>query len=198
MPRKPANNPPPVMTWKKARPVLLLGVLFDALRLMFEGFVVFGPAIGAAFCSYIVSSNNAIADAIGKTSCAVAATAVGVAAAPAIAAFGVIMAMAVGFLGWLIIGGILFKTNRRIFRENAVWFIGSLMLSEIPLVGAIPAITLILWKMYRTQIRKEHADLRKYKEAEAAEERRQALEEAQAQVNAQAQEEIPETEFQPA
>ncbi|HET9641354.1 MAG TPA: hypothetical protein VFP46_00685 [Candidatus Paceibacterota bacterium] len=199
MPRKPSNEPPPkVMTWRKAMPVILVGFVFDALRFLFEWFIIAGPAIGAAFCSYIVQSDNTILNAAKVASCTVGATAVGIVAAPAIAGFGVIMAMAVGFLGWFFIGGYLFMTNRRIFKENALWFVLSLVVSEVPLLGSVPAISITLWKMYRTQIRTELAARKRYDEKRAAEMARLALENAaEAQYAAQAAE-IPEGAAQPA
>jgi hypothetical protein len=44
-----------------------------------------------------------------------------------------------------------------------LWFAGSLLLSETPLIGALPALTGIVGKMYRTQIQKEAAELAAYK-----------------------------------
>ena len=70
-------------------------------------------------------------------------------------------------------------TNARIFKANAangLWFIGSLLISEIPIFGSIPAITVSVWRMYSVQIKKERAELKKYQEERAAielQERRQ-------------------------
>lgn len=191
--------PPAVMTWRKAMPVLILGGIFDALRFMFEMFWFFAPAIAAALCTIAVHSDNQIASVLGLIGCTSGATAIGAVAAAPLELFGVIMAEVTGLAGWLIIGIILLSTNSRIFKENFLWFAGSLLLSEIPIVGSVPAITLVLWRMYANQIKQEKAALRRYEAERAEEERRQqALIAAQAAQAAQAAndeaygEEIPE------
>lgn len=209
MPQRTARTSPPpsVMTWKKAMPVLLIAGIFDLLRLFFEFLAVTAPVVGAALCSYFVSSENAVATFIGNASCAVLATAGGIAAAPVLETFGIVMGMAIGLMGWLAVGLILLTKNRRIFAENLVWFMGALVVSEIPIVGSVPAITLILWKMYRNQIKTEQAASKAYAVATAAMEARQAQEAArrallevearQAEEEA-AEEEMSAAELQPA
>lgn len=176
--------PPPVMTWRKAAPVLAIAAVFDALRFLFEWFVFFGPALAGVGCTYL--TGGTVATGI---LCGAAATGGGVAAAPALEAFGIVMAMATGLLGWLSIALILLKGNARIFRENFIWFAGSLLGSEVPILGSVPFMTLILWKMYRTQIRKERAELKLYEAAEAVRAKREreyllAAEQAQAATDA--------------
>jgi len=164
----PSSPPPEVMTWPKAIPTLVFAVLFDALRFMFEQFWFFGPAIAAAYCTTKVS--DAVGTAIGATLCSAGAGVAGYFGAPAIIAFGVVMAMAVGFSGWLVIGGWLMMTNARIFTENAghsLWFVGSLILSEIPIVGSIPGFTGVTIKMYYTQIKKDKENMAKYEKEQA-------------------------------
>jgi hypothetical protein len=103
--------------------------------------------------------------------CAAAGGVLGYFGAVPIEAFGVIMAMTVGLMGWLAIGLMLIITNSRIFEENAghaLWFAGSLLISEIPIIGTIPALTIIVWRMYRVQIKKEAAALQKYESEQAA------------------------------
>ena len=86
--------------------------------------------------------------------------------------------MATGFAGWLIVGGWLMATNSRIFKENALWFVGSLLFSEVPFIGAIPAITVSVWKMHSNQIKIEKAAFAKWEKENAdalvAEKRQQA------------------------
>ena len=164
----PSSPPPKVMTWPKAIPALVFAVLFDALRFMFEQFWFFGPAIAAAYCTTKVS--GVVGTSIGSTLCGAGATAIGTVGSPAIVAFGVVMAMAVGFSGWLIIGGWLMATNARIFTENtghSLWFVGSLLISEIPIVGSIPGFTIIIIKMYHAQIKRDNENLAKYKKEQA-------------------------------
>lgn len=179
-------EPPPAMTWGRALPILAVAVVFDALRLMFEMFWFFGPAIAGLICT--ATASGTVGTTVAGIACAAGATAVGVFAVGPIQVLGIVMAMATGLAGWLTVGLLLFVTNSRIFKENALWFAGSLLVSEVPIVGSIPAITLVLWRMYHHQIKKEGADIKAYeaqREALALEERqRQASYAMQAQ-NAQ-------------
>ena len=188
MPQKRNNSePPPVMTWGKASLVLAFAVVFDALRMMFEMFWFFGPALAALACTAGVNSalGTSVAAITGKITaagCSLAAGAAGFVGAPVIAAFGVIMAMATGFAGWLVVGAIIMWTNKRIMKANAghaLWFVGSLLISEIPIVGTFPALTGVTWKMYSTQIKKDKEALKKYKEEQAAEQLKERQQQAQ-------------------
>lgn len=169
MPQKRSSQPPEVMTWGRATPILAACAVIDALRFMFEMFWFFGPAIAALYCT--VKADSVVGSLGGLTAgvCSLAAGAAGTVAVPAIEAFGVVMAMAVGLAGWFLIGLILTTTNKRIFKENAVWFAGSLLISEAPIVNALPAMTVIVWKMYSNQIKIEKAAMKKYEEDHAAE-----------------------------
>lgn len=169
MPRKTKSSPPPeVMTWGKATPALVISGIFDALRLMFVGFIFFGPAMAGLYCDYKVSDWVGSALGLTKAACASGAVALGFFGAPALMAFGTIMAMATGFAGWLVVGGWLMITNSRIFKENALWFVGSLLFSEVPFIGAIPAITVSVWKMYSNQIKLEKVAFAKWKKEQSA------------------------------
>ncbi|MBU6388778.1 hypothetical protein KGQ72_02815 [Patescibacteria group bacterium] len=168
--RKNNQGPPPVMTWRKASWVLALALIFDALRIVFEQFWFFGPALAALFCT--IKVGDVVGTTIGGLACGAVSVAAGVAAAAAVETFGVVMAMAVGFAGWLVVGLIIIKTNGRILKENAghaLWFVGSLLVSEIPIVGTFPALTGVVVKMYATQIKKDRETLKKYQEQQQAE-----------------------------
>ena len=164
MPLKKSSAPPKAMTWGKALPVLVIAILFDALRLFFEFFWFFGPALAAIGCTVGVTNffGVSIAGTIGKvvaTGCALAAGAVGTVSLEVTGTFGTVMAMAVGFLGWLIIGGIILSSNGRVFKENGLWFVASLLVSEVPIIGAFPAFTVSVWRIYSRQIKLERAAL---------------------------------------
>ncbi|HUY05447.1 MAG TPA: hypothetical protein VMV62_01880 [Candidatus Paceibacterota bacterium] len=188
------DTPPQVMTWPKAMPVLAIAGIFDLLRMFFDMFWFFGPFLAA------VAANEAVG---GGVTGAVVGGGVGLFAgtlgAPAIEAFGVVMAMAIGLAGWMAIGLTLALQNRRIFAansDNTIWFIAGLMVSEIPLVGALPALFGSMYRMYRAQIKKDQAALAAYEAARAAKQLRQgrqqeaALMQRQEQVQlAQAQQE---------
>lgn len=169
------------MTWVKALPVLIIALIFDALRCFFEMFWFFGPALAGAICTITVKGvlSTWTAGLFGAKTAALAcgsgATIVGYFGAPVIGVFGVVMAIAVGLAGWLTIGFILMMTNARIFKENeghALWFAFSLLISEVPIIGAVPGLTGITIKMYSTQIKKDKVLIKKW-EKEQAELRRQ-------------------------
>lgn len=188
------------MTWAKASPVLAVCVAFDALRMFFEQFWFFGPALAAAACTGVVSSVVGKLGGLTAAACTAGGGVLGYFGAGPIEAFGVIMAMAVGLMGWLAIGLMLIVSNARIFEENAghaLWFAGSLLVSEVPIVGTIPALTIVVWRMYHVQIKKETAALQKYESEQAAaiaaerdEQQRQAAKLIQARGTQLAQAEI--------
>lgn len=185
-----SQEPPRVMTWMKASPVLILSFIFDALRFMFSQFWFFGPVLIGIGTSAVVGGVT------GKVAGVIAGGA-SVLGAPELQIFGIVMAMAVGLLGWLTIGLLLIITNARIFKENAgntLWFIASLGISEIPFIGALPALTGTVVKMYSTQIKKEKAMLRKYEKEQDAvqlqERKQQAAELMQVRAAQLAQDEI--------
>jgi hypothetical protein len=180
-------TPPPVMTWTKTAPVLVVAFIFDVVRLVCEQLWFFGPALAAAYCTAKVSGavGTTVGTIVGGTLCSATAVAAGVVGAAAIEATGVIMAMAVGLFSWLVIGLWLVITNRRIFEENSgnlLWFVGGLFISELPIIGSLPAITTSVWRMYHTQIQKEKADLKKW---EAEQKAQQAQEQQQQMLIAQ-------------
>ena len=157
------------MTWTGALPVLALAVLFDAIRFLFQQFWFFGPALAAAYCTAEISSKVGVM--VGGFLCTAGATTAGAFAVPVLESFGIIMAMATGLIGWMTMGLYLIITNGRMFKENTgniLWFAGSLLVSEIPLVGTIPAFTGIMVRLYHTQIKKEKLALEDYKKKHAA------------------------------
>lgn len=184
------------MTWVRATPVLVIAALFDALRFMFEWFVLFGPALIGVGCGLV--SGSVTFGAV----CTAGAGAAALWGAAVVETFGIVMAMVTGLAGWLVVGIMLLIGNSRIFKENLLWFVSSLLVSEIPFVGSIPAITLVVWRMYHNQIKTEKAAYKKYQAEEQArlQEEQQRLGAAQVQVKAQlqAEEEIPEDEPGPA
>ncbi len=178
------------MTWPKASPVLTVAVVFDLLRIFFEFFWFFGPVVAAVACTATATSaaGTSMAGIAGKAvaaGCTTIAGGLGFFGVGAIETFGVIMAMATGFLGWLVIGLMLMLMNARIFKEeagHALWFVASLAIAEVPLIGAIPSFTLSTWRMYHIQIKSEKAKMKKYQQEQGAlqqKQRQQAMMEAQ-------------------
>ncbi len=185
MPRSRNNSsePPPTMTWSKATPVLVVAVLFDVVRIFFEMFWFFGPALAALYCTSTVSGWVGSLWGLTAAACVAGAAKAGVAVSAVTIPFGTVMAIAVGLFGWLTIGFLLMSTNARIFKVpgNALWLIASLGIAEIPLIGTIPSFTLALWRMYRKQIKAETAALRRW-EKENAEAQLQEREQRVAQL----------------
>ncbi|MGD0328710.1 MAG: hypothetical protein ABSB00_03330 [Minisyncoccia bacterium] len=162
MPQKKNSQPPKVMTWGKALPELCASGISDALRYMFLSFWFFGPALGGVICTLTVSGTiktwtvGLLGAKTAAAVCGAGATAVGYFAAPVIAAFGTVMAMAVGFLGWLIVTFIIFAKNGRVFKENSfsiLWLLAG--------IGA--SISLMTWRIYAPEIKKDKAAYEKWK-----------------------------------
>ena len=160
------SDPPPVMTWTKATPVLAVAILFDALRLLFEWFWFFGPALAALYCANKVGGVELVGGLLTKA-CVIGATALGFAAVEVTSVFGTVMAMAVGFAGWLTVGIIILISNGRMLRANIFSFVASLLVSEIPIIGSIPAITIAVWRMYGRQIKTDRAAMKKWEAGQA-------------------------------
>lgn len=153
------------MTWGKAVPILLISIVFDLLRFIFEQFWFFGPTMAATACT---AAGNKFVEGV----CVGTAVITGFLGSEAIAAFGVIMAMVIGLLGWMTIGLALVMTNPRIFKENGssvLHFALGLFISEIPIIGSVPALTIALAKMYHSQIKQEKEELAHYEKGRAAE-----------------------------
>ncbi len=169
------NNPEPpeVMTWMKASPVIAVALIFYLLRSICEMFWFFGPALAGVYCTVkatgiVTQLTNGILG--GKTAaafCTGIAGALGYFGAPVFEAMGSVMAIAVGLLGWLTVIFLLLIFNGRIFKENTnnlLWYGLSLLGAEIPIVGVIPTILGITIKMYHSQIKKDKAALKKWQE----------------------------------
>lgn len=166
------------MTWGKASAVLGVGLAFDALGAFFALFWVMGPAFAGLVCTGV---GHAITDSLWGSAavCAAGAGSAGYVLSPALTAFGAVMAMVVGLAAWGTVGLLLVLTNERIFKENSthmLWLLGGLALDQIPMMNAIPALTPIVWRLYRAQIKKEREALAAYKEKAAALEAQQRQE----------------------
>ncbi len=174
MPRNRNNSKsPPVMTWPKAMPVLAIAVMFDLVRMFFEWFWFFGPAVAAMACTAGVNTaiGTSVTGVIGKVvagTCTGAAAVLGMYGVAMTGTFGSIMAMAVGLFGWMTIGLILTIFNKRVFKENALWFVASLGIAELPFIGTIPSFTFAMWRMYHSQIKREKKAFAQYEQSQAA------------------------------
>lgn len=170
MPARKNDKPPPeVMTWTRASPVLAVCVVFDALRLFFEWFVFFGPALAAVYC--VQKVGGAVGETVGGLLCGGVIGTAAYFGSGAIEVFGIVMAMAVGLLGWLIVLLMNILNNANIFKENFAMLLKygvGLLISETPILGSLPALTVVNAIMFRVQIQKGKEHLKKYGEENAA------------------------------
>ena len=181
MPQRRSDLEPPVMTWGKAAPALIAAGMFDLIGIFFEFFWFFGPALAGLYCAVKVGDVVGVGGIL-AAGCAAGAAAGGVALAAFTTPFGIIMGIATAFIGFLTVGLWVVTTNARIFNANvagSVWFVGGFGVSMTPLIGIIPAFSLVLWRLYHTQIRVEKAAHAKWKkeqgDAQLQERQQQAL-----------------------
>lgn len=158
------------MTWGKATPVIVISVIFDLMRIFFGMFWFFGPAFATVYCTSKLGEWVGSLWGLTAAACVAAGGITGTLGLPITIAFGTIMSMMAGFLGWMTVGLILIISNARIFKENAdhaLLSMASLLVSAIPIIGMAPALTGSTWKMYSTQIKKDGEKLRQYKSEQA-------------------------------
>lgn len=164
------NTPPPAMTWGRAAPMLALCLVFDLLGLIFQFFWFFGPillgvAAGAGWESTWVGGVVGGGTTVGVVTTAVTGFFDGI----ALGVFGVIMAIAVAFLGLLTVWLLLMIFNHRIFKANEkaiLWMLFGLGVDMVPFIGALPGITGSVTKLYHTQIKQEKAAFAVWKAAQ--------------------------------
>ena len=153
------------MTWGRALPVLIVCAVFDALRLLFGMFWFFGPALAALYCTSTAGGWVGSLGGLTATACT-AAAALGFYGFALSATFGTVMAMAVGLFGWGTVTLILAITNPRIWKSNVrgwIWSVFALGISEVPLLGTIPMLTITHWRLYMGQIKTDKTALKQYR-----------------------------------
>jgi len=172
MPQNESSPPIGQMTWGRAAPVLVICVIFDAMRMFFEWFWFLGPAVAGVVCSIWLNGHlqTWTAGLLGaKTAvavCGAGATVVGYFASPALTSFGIVMAMTVGLAGWGTVTLILAIINPSIWKSNIrgwAWSLFTLGIDELPLLGTIPMLTITHARLYAGQIRHDKAAIEKYK-----------------------------------
>lgn len=167
-PQKPASlddPPPPQTTWGKAAFVLVLALVFDAIRFVCEQFWIFGPIILGAGVTAAFGGGI-----LGYAAGALAGGATGFFLPEVYAGLGVILAMAFGLLGWISVIFILFTTNRRIFKEQKdvfIWISASFIIDEIPIIGSLPSLSGLVLKLYSKQIKQDKANMKAYNDRRA-------------------------------
>ena len=163
---------PPVMTWRKAAPVLAVAGIFDFLRLLCVFFWFLGPALAAIYCVNKVSGWVGSLWGLTATMCAATSGAAGIAASEITIPLGAILADAAALIGFLTLGMIIIMSNKRILKtvtSAPLQFTAAFGVSAIPFIGSVlPAFTFILWRLYRGQIRVEKAAHKKWGEETAA------------------------------
>jgi len=195
------------MTAPKASVVLAICIVFDILRGFFAYFWFFGPALTAMYCSSTVNGalgTSVTSGIVGKgvaVGCSFAAGTAAGAIMPGLVVFGTVMAMVVGFAGWLIVLGGLVLFNARIFKANAssaIMMLAGLGVSELPVINVLPALTGTIGKMFYTQIKKEKAALKDWKKDQELLARKQREQQIAQFMMAQQQGEIEEAEYREA
>jgi hypothetical protein len=192
-PRPVPREEPKVMTWGQAIIVIAIAIVFDALRAFLHFFWFFGPAILAAYCAYKVG-DIAIIGGLAAKACVVAAGAAGVAGIEVTGPLGEVAADAVGLMCFLALGLFILLTNARLIKTATsapMQFAAAFAVGEIPFLGALPVFTVVIWKLYRTQIRTEkqaHQTWEKANAAELAQKRQQQALQAAQIANAQQEE----------
>ncbi len=181
---------PPVMTWGKAAPIIVVAVIFDALRFMCDQAWFFGPALAALYCTAKVSgilstyTFGLLGTGTAAAACVTVAGVVGAAGVAAVEAAGTVLALAIGLLGWLTVTLFLVLTDSRIFKtdkSSLLWLVGGLFIAEVPFINMLPGLTGTTIKLFATQIRKEkaaHADWARANAARLATERAEREREA--------------------
>ena len=159
------QKPPATMTWKKASWVLAIAAIFDALRYFFLLFWLFAPAMIALYCTAKVGDTAVIGELL-TAGCVAGATAIGFGGSAMFIAFGTIMAIAVGFAGWLITTFIITATNSRALGKNP-----SAVLWVFEGLGA--SVFIMVWGIYKTQIKKDKILLKKYQDEQSSQQKQE-------------------------
>lgn len=165
---------PKTMTWAKAIPVLAVCLVFDAVRFIFEWFILFGPAFLGAGAGYLASGylawlpGNAGPWLSGLVGAATAGAS-GYYGFSIFLALGEIMSVVIGIAGWITVLLILISLNRRVFRRDAkyfIWMLVGFVGTETPFLGSISWLTITVARLYYVQIKKEKGALRAWEAAQ--------------------------------
>lgn len=171
MPRRsPEPAPPPVMTWGKASPILVVCGIFDVLRFAFNQFWLFGPLLVATGVGLVVDSYIGWSWAAGVVGAGVGLAA-GFFGIGVFIILGTILAFCTALLGWGTIVLLLILMNPRIFSVNAssiLWSFCGLVVSALPLIGSVPALSFTMWRLYHHQIAHDKKALASYTAARKA------------------------------
>jgi len=124
------------------------------LRYLFVAFWFIGPAMVALYCAAKVGDVAMIGGMLAK-GCATGAVLLGIGGATAFIAFGSVMAIATAFAGWLTVNLIILMTNSRVLKGNSVAALWSF-------AGLGAFLIVMVWGVYRDQIKRDRAVLKKY------------------------------------
>ena len=160
-----------MMTRGQSMPLIIVAGIFDIMRAFFTLFVFFGPALAGLYCT--IKGTDWIGSLGGATAtvCVAGATAGGILVAEITTPLGIIMADAVGFAGFLLIGLLVVFSNMRLLKAVGtapMQFAGAFLVAEIPFLGAFPVFAVVLWRLYGAQIRSEQQALEEWKKKNAA------------------------------
>ena len=149
-----------------------LAVLFDVAKLFFVLLIVTGPALlGLAANVYVGGGTLGKIAAAGATATAGIVEVFVPGAASAVATFGAITAIMIGFAGWSIVVVIMLFSGIHLLGGRQHTFLrvlGGWIVSEIPFLGAIPTFTPTIFFILRDEKNAYRKALQKYKEQEQA------------------------------
>jgi hypothetical protein len=156
------------MNAMKATILMSLALVFDVLKFMATQLWIFGPAlVGGAAGVAVASQYGALA---GKAAGLITGAASGAAELiPGVAAgvelIGVILALAIGLLGWLILITVMASFRIRFFKgesRNFLRLFVGFLVSEIPLIDALPSFTVSTWLIIRGEYKAQKEAKAKY------------------------------------
>lgn len=157
--------PEPVakMTGGKVTLLVSFALLFDALKFMCTQLWFFGPAL-IALAGSVAVGGGWFGAAVGTIIGAGAAATVGA----AIEAVGIILALVVGLVGWIILFTLMIAMGIQPFGEkHFITTLFGFLVSEIPFIDAVPSFTISMWRIVQGE-RKADREARKKWETENA------------------------------
>jgi hypothetical protein len=152
------------MTGSKTAILIGLSLLFDAIKFMCTQLWFFGPffigLVGSA-----VTGGGWFGVAVGT----IITTALALTAGAALEMMGLVLAMAIGIFGWLVVLSAMFSFRMKPFHNRSfLKTMLGMLVTEIPFVDALPSFTISVWMIIREEKKADRAALAEYKAAEAA------------------------------
>jgi hypothetical protein len=158
------------MTTGKITILLVLALIFDALKFMATQLWFFGPALIGLATS--VGTGSKVAGAV------VGALGVGGAALTGLGegleVLGIVLGVAIGFFGWLVLITVMTSMRISLFHSrNFLSLVGGFIVSELPFIDALPSFTVSTWRIISAERKADKEAKKKYEVQLAAGAKRQ-------------------------